>query len=160
MERLLPGGVPRWIRAYDNGGETADRYTVIFTKADKYQGRETAREDRRGFMLYMSASPFHPQGVGMTSEFETWRVPDAPEGFAPAIGRKGVFGRRIRFEDLPEDCRAIVMRDYCDLWTLPDPWLMSLFEWENCDECGKGAENHTVISVLGNPFAKCNSVEE
>ena len=27
-ERFMPGGVPKHIRCYDNGGETADRYTI------------------------------------------------------------------------------------------------------------------------------------
>ena len=28
-ENLLPQGTPRYVRCYDNGGETADRYTVV-----------------------------------------------------------------------------------------------------------------------------------
>lgn len=30
-DQLLPGGVPKYIRCYDNGGKTCDRYTVVFT---------------------------------------------------------------------------------------------------------------------------------
>ena len=26
VTRLLPGGVPRYVRCYDNGGETADHF--------------------------------------------------------------------------------------------------------------------------------------
>jgi hypothetical protein len=35
-------------------------------------------------------------------------------------------------------------------------WLANLFEFENCDECGRGAEGHTAVGVLGNWFARCN----
>ncbi len=28
---LVPNGIPRYVRCYDNGGESFDRYTVVFT---------------------------------------------------------------------------------------------------------------------------------
>ena len=33
-------GIPKHIRVYDNGGETTDRYTIVFTYApqDRVQG--------------------------------------------------------------------------------------------------------------------------
>jgi hypothetical protein len=34
-------------------------------------------------------------------------------------------------------------------------WLNDLFEYEDCDICGGDAEDHSVIYVLGNPFAHC-----
>jgi len=79
---------------YDNGGETYDRFTVY------YGGRGTIRtEGRTGARLRlcvgMSAAPFHPQGFGQHGE----GMP----------GRHN--GRRIRFEDLPADCRRLVERD-------------------------------------------------
>jgi hypothetical protein len=112
-ERLLPAGVPRWIRVYDNDGETADRYTVVFTGRYKCCDRHCGMAQ----ILSMSASPFHPQGVGMHAEapkgFDCNR-----SGFAPAIGRRNHLGKRITFAELPEDCRTIVMRDYRELWSL------------------------------------------
>jgi hypothetical protein len=36
-----------------------------------------------------------------------------------------------------------------------DEFLNDLFEYENCAECGQGKENHVVIPLLGNWFAKC-----
>lgn len=64
--RLLPGGVPRYTRIYDNGGPDApdgsvDRYTVVFT--GNYRGRD-------GICRYvsMSGAPFHPQGIGQHGE--------------------------------------------------------------------------------------------
>ena len=110
-ERLMPNGLPRWIRVYDNGGETADRYTVVFT------GLRTGWHQ----LLSMSGAPFHPQGVCLSSEIETYKRVDTPQGWElpPAIGRKHpALGRRIRFEDLPEDCRTVVLRDYRELWNI------------------------------------------
>ena len=75
---------------YDNGGETADRFTVY------YGGRGTInRTNGRRLMVGMSAAPFHPQGFGQHGEGQP--------------GRHN--GRRIRFDDLPSDCRRLVEMD-------------------------------------------------
>jgi len=39
----------------------------------------------------------------------------------------------------------------------PQEWLKELFEFENCSECGKGAENHDAIPFMGNWFARCKT---
>ena len=105
----MPNGIPRWIRCYDNEGATFDRYTVAFTK--KRLG---------GVFVYvgMSEDPFHPQGYGQHGESYTV-IDTNKHGYAPAIGRKNHLGRRIRFEDLPEDCRNLVVSDYHSLWNIP-----------------------------------------
>lgn len=114
-DRFLPDNVPKFIRCYDNGGMdkggTADRYTVIFT------GRYRYNKTGGAFVhLGMSGRPFHPQGIGTHGESNT--QPDAREGWPPAIGRSCFLGRRIRFEDLPKDCRRLVLHDYLYLWDL------------------------------------------
>jgi hypothetical protein len=38
----------------------------------------------------------------------------------------------------------------------PHEWLRQLFEFEYCPECGGDAEDHDVILVLGNYFARCS----
>jgi len=53
VEKFMPNGVPKNIRIYDNGGETVDRYTVVFTGNFKGRGG-------RCYYLGMSESPFHP----------------------------------------------------------------------------------------------------
>jgi hypothetical protein len=37
-----------------------------------------------------------------------------------------------------------------------EQWLKEQFEYEYCSECGGDAQHHTVVSVLGNPFARCD----
>ena len=101
-ERLLPGGVPRYIRCYDNGGESFDRYTVVFT------GRYRKKTGGEFWDLGMSANPFHPQGFGQhgsNREQIDW----------PTYGH---LGKKIKFQDLPEDCQKLVMDDYRYLWDL------------------------------------------
>jgi hypothetical protein len=96
-DTLMPGGVPRYIRCYDNRGETADRYTCVYT-------------GRHGGNSYvgMSANPFHPQGVGQHGES---RSPiDRPT--------YSHLGKKIRFENLPPDCQKVVVSDYKSIWWL------------------------------------------
>lgn len=100
----MPGGIPRWVRCYDNGGETFDRYTVVFTKKRQRRGGIIGR----AAFLYvaMSANPYHPQGFGQHGES------DMPID-RPTYGH---LGKRIRFEDLPDDCKTVVIEDYMDIF--------------------------------------------
>ena len=70
----------REIRVYDNGGKTFDRYTVAYM--DETNGVFVQ-------MLGMSENPFHPQGFGQHCEGTPGRH----------------LGRRISFNELPEDCQ-------------------------------------------------------
>jgi hypothetical protein len=109
INNLLPDGKPRWVRVYDNGGETIDRYTVVFT------GHYTHKTGREHWVLGMNDSPFHPQGFGQHSSYP-YQI-DATDGkWPPAIGRKNHLGKRIIFDDLPTDCKKLVLSDYKDLW--------------------------------------------
>ncbi len=96
----MPNGVPRYVRCYDNGGKTFDRYTIVYT--GQY------RHLTGGAQLYVGASehPFHPQGFGQHGE----GVIDRPT--------YGHLGRKVPFTALPEDVRRLVLRDYTDLWSL------------------------------------------
>lgn len=38
----------------------------------------------------------------------------------------------------------------------PEEWLEEMFEYEDCDECGKGVMYHTAVPFMGNWFASCN----
>ena len=79
---------PANIRCYDNGGETFDRYTVVYI--DFPERRPNTFES-----VGMSANPFHPQGFGQHS--------------AAMPGKH--LGKRIAFASLPDDCRKLVLRD-------------------------------------------------
>ncbi len=115
-KRLMPGGTPRWIRCYDNGGTdvengTIDRYTVIFT------GRYRHNTGGEFFYLGMDSTPCRPQGFGQHGSFP-YQCDTLDGKWPPAIGRKNHLGTRIAFADLPGECRDLVISDYKDLWNI------------------------------------------
>ena len=76
------------IRCYDNGGRSADRYTVIYMDAPEHRpGTFGARG--------MDDRPFHPQGFGM---------------YCDAMPGRHI-GRRVLFSTLPPDCQRAVLQD-------------------------------------------------
>ena len=104
-ERLVPNGTPRYVKIYDNGGETFDRYTCVFTKKSIVSKEQRRHYGTRFLYIGMSEHPFHPQGFGQHGEIEPQHI-------------GGHLGKRIKFENLPEDCKKAVMQDYLDLWDL------------------------------------------
>lgn len=108
-DKLLKDGIPKYVRCYDNGGKTADRYTVVFT--GNYAGRNGCD------YIGMSTHPYSPQGVGMHGNSKNI-IDVSKHGFAPAIGRKNHLGVRIEFNALPEDCKKLVLSDYKEIWGL------------------------------------------
>jgi hypothetical protein len=74
---------------YDNGGETMDRYCVV------YVGKEFMMNDGCFQGVSMNDAPFHPQGICQHG--------------ACSLGRH--LGKRIAFKDLPKDCQEVVRRD-------------------------------------------------
>ena len=99
-QRFMPNGIPRYVRIWDNGGRTADRYTAVFTRAHCFgmQGYVVGRR--------MSENPYHPQGVGMWFEYRIWEW-----------GGRGL-GRRMRYEDCPLMVQRSIAEDYCYLWSI------------------------------------------
>ena len=89
------------ISVWDDGDKVADRYTVVYLDT----------EDERGNVQYvaMSASPFHPQGFG--------QLGDMPLFMVAYQGRGGAFKKRIRFVDLPDDCKKLVQQDLKEMST-------------------------------------------
>lgn len=77
----------RRFRAYDNGGKTCDRFTVVYMDEKERDGSLSC--------VGMSPNPFHPQGFGQHSS----AIP----------GRH--LGKRIPFASLPEPCQRLVRRD-------------------------------------------------
>jgi len=107
MNRLLPGGIPKYIRCYESKDDCLDPYTVVFS------GRYRHTTGGRFLYISMSASPFHPQGIGQHGCSET--PIDTPT--------YGHLGRKITFEELPEDCRRLVLKDYKGLWSLGESFF-------------------------------------
>lgn len=109
--RLLPSGVPRWVRCYDSGPDVGDRYTVVFT------GRYTKVAGEFHY-LAMSAHPYRPQGFGQHGETCLRPCDVNGWGFAPAMGRRCHLGKRVPFSALPADCQRAALADYRELWGL------------------------------------------
>lgn len=86
-----PKGV---LAVYDNGGRTADRYTVVYAPFKDSQGRDSFP------LTFLSADPFWPQGV---CQHET-------RAFRPT-GGWGSGQKVIAFADLPPDCQRAVQQD-------------------------------------------------
>jgi hypothetical protein len=104
FESLLPlmDGLrtPKWIRCYDNGGRTMDRYTVVFT------GHYTHNTGGAHWYVGMNEYPF--QGIGMHGES------NGPID-RPSYGH---LGKKIVFKNLPEDCQKLVTQRYSYLWDI------------------------------------------
>jgi len=119
--RLLPQGVPRWIRVYDNENRSADRYLVVYSCKEAVE-RSPGYPSHYPYRA-MSENPYHPQGVGIfasTPHQTCDSIPTAGRGYArpPAVGRRGRLGKRINFQDLPLNCRKLVLDDYHHIWRL------------------------------------------
>jgi hypothetical protein len=82
------------IRIFDNGGKTADRYSVIYLDEPQGSGQYGTLYAGVG----MSSNPFHPQGVGMHGEFLPGKH----------------LGKKIAFSVLPADCQKLVLTDLRD----------------------------------------------
>jgi hypothetical protein len=82
------------VAIFDNNGKTADRYTAVYLKMPERKGLFNARG-----MSGEPYGPYHPQGVGMCVSAKPGRH----------------LGTRIRFEDLPEDCKRLVLSDLPEL---------------------------------------------
>lgn len=101
--RLMPVGIPKWIRCYDGGPDYigGDRYTVVYTRL---QGKV----DRRAMCQYvgMNSEPYH--GIGMHGE---------ADHMIDRSSHKHL-GLKIQFTDLPAQCKKLVISDYKELWSI------------------------------------------
>lgn len=81
------------IRCFDNGGETIDRYTVVYLDNPE-QGQYMFA------CVGMSENPFSPQGFGQHST----AMFDPEDDFSH-------LGKEIQFSDLPSDCQKLVLQN-------------------------------------------------
>lgn len=110
-EHLLPNNVPRYVRVYDNGGESLDRYTIVFTnKRGGYY--VAASDDPRGIYSHADGLP----DAGKASGYK----------WPPAIGRRNHLGTRIPVTQLPSVLQTSILCEYCHLWDIPFPTDVAL----------------------------------
>ena len=100
--------MPARFRLFDNGGRSADRYFLIDAKPDFYDGKPW----RTG--LSMNANPHHPQGIGMTNQYDArdWAAMTSPQ-------RRGRLGKRIKVRDLPSDAQRAAVDFMCQAGAKP-----------------------------------------
>jgi hypothetical protein len=103
-ESLVPNGIPKYIRCYDNGGATADRYTVVMT------GHYRHKTGKQYWYLGMSPNPFHSQGVGTSGAADC--IIDRPS--------YKHLGKKIKYDSLPAECKTFIMSTYLYLWDFTD----------------------------------------
>ena len=116
----MPNGIPKWIRVYDNNGESYDRYTCVFTGLYNNIGKSARGLHMRNEHHYvsMSGAPYHPQGICYHCAQLGKAIDVDKYGWPPAMGRKGHLGTRVEFKSLPLDCEKVIIGDYKDLWEI------------------------------------------
>jgi hypothetical protein len=95
-------GAPKYLRCYEKKKDPPiDRFTVVFCHASKFMGK-----DYIGRVYYISAddTPTHPLGFYQHGEALQWE-------FCPC-------GSRVKWWDLPEQLRDVVLAEYCDVWEI------------------------------------------
>ena len=116
LQRLLPNGYPRYVRVYDNGGKTTDRFVVVFS--GRYNNRVESRK-RQYLHLAMSENPLSPQGFcQLDSHDHIIDVDEKEHRWTPSYGKSNHLGKRIHWHELPEDCRKAALHAYKEIWNL------------------------------------------
>lgn len=109
LARLMPNGIPRYVRCYDNGGETFDRYTVVFTGNYRGPFKDFEHRYERLGSLHVSMSPqFCEPSVCIHDESD----------FPIDRPTYGHLGKKIAFTQLPHDCQKLVLDDYKEIWSI------------------------------------------
>ncbi len=80
------------IDCFDNGGKTADRYTIIIDGLGE-----------QPYCLGASSNPYHPQGIGQHCEMKpgVYHIMDYD-----------FLGKRIGFFELPADVRRFIANEF------------------------------------------------
>jgi hypothetical protein len=100
-KRWLEGAPAYVLDVFDNKGETADRYTVLFT--DEHLTQHGDKQFATTYVPYlgMSGAPSHPQGISQWGETCAY----------DAVAYRYRCGKqRIKWLDLPENIRRHVVR--------------------------------------------------
>jgi hypothetical protein len=92
---------PKYIRIYDNKGESNDRFTVVFTKK---------RINEEFLYLGLNEYPYHPMGF-------------AQHGYTKEMIDKPSYshlGKKIKWNDLNDDCKKAVNETYQFVWDITE----------------------------------------
>lgn len=103
-QALMPAGIPRYVRVYDNrrtSFETTDHITVVFTK--KRIGKRKGEHPHPGQFMIIGLSDTQHFGHTFCDDIPDW----------PSYSH---LGRRIRFQDLNGTCQRTIIDEYMDLW--------------------------------------------
>ena len=100
VKNLFIGENPRYIRCYDNGGKTIDRYTCVFT------GRYRKRFENKFIDLSSSPDPYSPTGVGSIGESDV-------QIDKPTYSH---LGKKVSFDTLPTEVKAYIVSVYTEIW--------------------------------------------
>lgn len=92
MSDKFPKVYPNGVVGVWDYNKTGDRYTVVYAPETDCMGR------KRWYYLGMNSCPTHPScGIGMHGEL------------TQKPGKH--LGKKINFQDLPEECQRVVFRD-------------------------------------------------
>jgi hypothetical protein len=94
-------GAPKYLRCYEEKrNPPIDRFTIVFCRASKFMGKEFVG---RVYFVSANGSPTDPGGG-------FYQHGEAAQGeFCPR-------GSRVKWFDLPEALRDVVLSEYCDVW--------------------------------------------
>jgi hypothetical protein len=93
-------GAPKYIRCYEQKrNPSVDRFTVVFCHALRFMGK-----DFTGRVYYISADGMSTYPLGFYQHGEAWQ-----SEFCPG-------GSRVKWWDLPEQLRDVVLAEYCEVW--------------------------------------------
>lgn len=107
MEDVEHAGLWLRVAAFDNLGQTADRYTVLVEQDVPWADPEHGDYDPETWSFYASAHPSSPQGVGMTDELH--RIDESDGNYV------------IPWGELPDAVRSAVWRIAATGWLLGTP---------------------------------------
>ena len=101
------------IDCWDNGGKTADRYTIAISglqSVEVYEGPDRNKQIPYAVFLGASEYPFHPQGFGQHSHEVRNRE------YRRLDYSRACFGKPIDFLELPPDVRRFIAQEL-----MPEP---------------------------------------
>lgn len=84
------------LRCYDNGGKTADRFTIIPPRWARAYANASTSDPLAWEALAANSEPFHPQGIGM-------HVTAHPGHH---------LGKRVKWSELPTDVQRFARQSF------------------------------------------------